>query len=85
MPAFFPFVEPGLEAYIKLGDRWLEVLGGGMIHPGVIKNMGLDPNKYQGFAFGMGIDRLVAIAHNIEDIRHFYSGNLRFLSQFSKE
>lgn len=85
MPAFFAFVEPGLEAYIKLGDRWLEVLGGGMIHPGVIKNMGLNPDEYQGFAFGMGIDRLVAIANNVEDIRHFYSGNLRFLSQFSKD
>lgn len=85
LPSYFPFVEPGLEVHIKLGNRWLEVMGAGMIHPGVIKNMGLDPNKYQGFAFGMGIDRLVAIAHNIEDIRHFYSGNLRFLSQFGEE
>lgn len=85
LPSYFPFVEPGLEVHIKLGNRWLEVMGAGMIHPGVIKNMGLNQNTFQGFAFGMGIDRLVAIANNIEDIRHFYSGNLRFLEQFGEE
>lgn len=85
LPSYFPFVEPGLEVHIKLGNRWLEVMGAGMIHPGVIKNMGLNQNTFQGFAFGMGIDRLVAVANNIEDIRHFYSGNLRFLEQFGEE
>ena len=82
VPSYFPFVEPGLEIYAKVGTRWIEMGGAGMIHPGVLKNMGVDPKKYQGFAFGMGVDRLVMLKYGIEDIRLLYSGNLRFLQQF---
>ena len=85
VPSYFPFVEPGLEIYAKLGEKWLEIGGAGMIHPGVLKNMGVDPEKYQGFAFGMGIDRLVMLQHGVEDIRLFYNGNLRFLEQFKAD
>lgn len=81
-PSFFPFVEPGFEVSAKYNSKWLELLGAGMVHPKVISNMGLDPEKYSGFAFGMGIDRLVMLKHNIEDIRLLRSGDLRFLKQF---
>lgn len=82
VPSFFPFTEPSLEIYAKVKERWIEMGGAGMIHPEVLTNMGLNPDKYQGFAFGMGIDRLVMLQHGIDDIRYFYSGNLRFLKQF---
>lgn len=82
VPSYFPFVEPGLEVFIQVNGRWLEMAGAGMIHPGVLQNMGVDPEQYQGFAFGLGIDRLVSVSYGIDDIRHFYSGNLRFLRQF---
>lgn len=82
VPAYFPFVEPGLEMYVKVNGSWLEMLGAGMIHPGVLENMNVDPNRYQGYAFGLGIDRLVMLAHGIDDVRRFYRGNLRFLYQF---
>lgn len=81
-PSFFPFVEPGFEVDVKFRGKWFELLGAGMVHPKVIKNMGLDPEKYSGFAFGMGIDRLVILKYGIDDIRHFNSGNLQFLKQF---
>lgn len=79
---FFPFVEPGLEVDMKAGDRWLEVVGCGMVHPVVLKNGGIDPRKYRGFAFGFGIERLIMIKHGISDLRSFYEGDLRFLEQF---
>jgi len=86
---FFPFVEPGLEMDIrwqgedktKEGD-WLEVVGCGMVHPNVLKNVKIDPEKWQGFAFGFGIDRLVMIKHQIPSIKHLFEGDLRFLKQF---
>jgi phenylalanyl-tRNA synthetase alpha chain len=81
-PSFFPFVEPGFEVDVKFRGKWFELLGAGMVHPKVIKNMGLDSEKYSGFAFGMGIDRLVILKYGIDDIRHFNSGNLQFLKQF---
>ncbi len=81
-PSFFPFVEPGFEVSAKFNGKWLELLGAGMVHPTVIKNMGLDPEKFSGFAFGMGIDRLVMLKYGIEDIRLLRSGDLRFLKQF---
>lgn len=81
-PSFFPFVEPGFEVDVKYNGRWFELLGAGMVHPNVIKNMKLDPEKYSGFAFGMGIDRLVILKYAIDDIRLFRSGDLRFLKQF---
>jgi len=81
-PSYFPFVEPGFEVDVKHDGKWLELLGAGMVHPTVIKNMNLDSEKYSGFAFGLGIDRMVIIKYGIEDIRHFRSGDLRFLKQF---
>jgi phenylalanyl-tRNA synthetase alpha chain len=81
-PSFFPFVEPGFEVSAKHNGKWLELLGAGMVHPKVIKNMGLDPKIYSGFAFGMGVDRLVMLKYGIEDIRLLRSGDMRFLKQF---
>lgn len=81
-PSYFPFVEPGLEADVKINGKWFELLGAGMTHPKVLKNMGIDPEKYSGFAFGMGIERQIMVKHGIKDIRSFRSGDLRFLKQF---
>lgn len=81
-PHHYPFVEPGMDVDIKFQGKWLEVLGSGMVHPKVLRNMKIDPDKYSGFAFGLGIDRMVMTKFKIEDIRHFYSGDLRFLKQF---
>lgn len=88
-PAYFPFVEPGMEFAIErptaLGGRdgeWLEMLGCGMIHPNVLKAADIDPEKYRGFAWGGGIERLVMLKYGIEDIRHFESGKLAFLRKF---
>ena len=80
--SFFPFVEPGVEVDIKWGDKWLEVCGAGMLHPNVFKVAGINPDEWQGLAFGSTVDRLAMIKYGIEDIRHFYSGDLRFLKQF---
>ena len=81
---YFPFTEPSMEMDVQWpgSEKWEEVLGSGMIHPEVLKNMGVDPNIWQGFAFGMGIDRLMMLAYDIKDIRLSYSGDLRFLKQF---
>jgi len=81
-PSYFPFTEPSFEADVRYQGSWYELLGAGMVHPTVITNMNLDPEEYSGFAFGMGIDRLVILKHKIEDIRNFRSGDLRFLKQF---
>jgi len=81
-PSFFPFVEPGFEIDVMYKGKWLELLGAGMVHPKVIQNMNLDPEIYSGFAFGLGIDRLVILKYGIEDIRLFRAGDLRFLKQF---
>ena len=80
-PSYFPFVEPGLEVWIKFRNRWLEVMGAGMIHPNVLKNAGIDPAKYQGFAFGGGVDRILMVKHDIPDVRLLYQGDLR-INQF---
>ncbi len=80
--SFFPFVEPGVEVDIKWGEKWLEVCGAGLLHPNVFRSAGLDPSEWQGLAFGSAIDRLAMIKYGIEDIRHFYSGDCRFLNQF---
>jgi phenylalanyl-tRNA synthetase alpha chain len=87
---YFPFVEPGLEVDMSWqGDesasregKWLEVAGCGMVHPNVLKNVGIDPKKYQGFAFGFGVERMIMIKHQIPDLRSFFVGDLRFLRQF---
>ena len=66
----------------RLAGRWLEVAGSGQVHPNVIRNMGLDPEKYIGFAFGMGPDRLTMLRYGVNDLRLFFDGDIRFLSQF---
>lgn len=88
-PAYFPFVEPGLEFAIEkptslggTGKEWLEMFGCGMIHPNVLREADVDPTKYRGFAWGGGIERLVMLKYGIEDIRHFESGKLAFLREF---
>jgi phenylalanyl-tRNA synthetase alpha chain len=86
-PSFFPFTEPSAEIDIQfqtgpLAGRWLEVAGSGQVHPNVIRNMGLDPEKYIGFAFGMGPDRLTMLRYAVNDLRLFFDGDIRFLSQF---
>lgn len=81
-PHHYPFVEPGMDVDIKFKGNWMEVLGSGMVHPKVLQNMKIDPEQYSGFAFGFGIDRLVMIKFGVQDIRQFYSSDLRFLKQF---
>ena len=86
-PSFFPFTEPSAEIDIQfqsgaLAGRWLEVAGSGQVHPNVVRNMGLDPEKYIGFAFGMGPDRLTMLRYGVNDMRLFFDGDMRFLSQF---
>lgn len=77
-----PFCEEGEDCRVCSSERWIELLGCGMIHPNVLKEAGVDPSKYTGFAWGCGIERLVMMKYNIEDIRHFNSGKLQFLRQF---
>ena len=79
---FFPFVEPGVDMSIDWNGRWIEILGAGMVHPKVLDSVGYDTEKYTGFAFGMGPERISMLQNEITDIRHFYSNDLRFLSQF---
>ncbi|MBI2042045.1 MAG: phenylalanine--tRNA ligase subunit alpha [Candidatus Nealsonbacteria bacterium] len=81
-PSYFPFVEPGFEVDMKRGSGWMEMAGAGMVHPNVLKNAGLNPKEWQGFAFGVGMDRLAMMKYKIDDIRLFYGGDLRFLQQF---
>jgi len=86
-PSFFPFTEPSAEVDIAfasgpLKGRWLEVAGSGQVHPNVVRNYGLDPEQHIGFAFGMGADRLTMLRYGVSDLRAFFDGDLRFLSQF---
>ena len=86
-PSYFPFTEPSAEIDIAfssgpLAGRWLEVAGSGQVHPKVVRNMGLDPEKYIGFAFGSGIDRLAMLRYGVSDLRLFFENDVRFLSQF---
>ena len=90
-PSFFPFTEPSVEVDMrlvgesapeKLRDKWIEMMGAGMVHPNVLKNSGVDPEQYRGFAFGMGLDRLAMLRWGIDDIRLMHSADLRFVNQF---
>lgn len=78
-PSYFPFTEPSVEIDVKFGDKWMELLCGGMVHPNVLKNCNIDPNKYQGFAFGFGWDRLAMIKYGLNDLRKFYDADIRWL------
>jgi phenylalanyl-tRNA synthetase alpha chain len=82
-PSYFPFTEPSAEIDMKLKGKWLEISGAGQVHPQVVRNFGLDPERHIGFAFGSGLERLTMLRHGIDDLRLFFDGDLRFLEQFS--
>jgi phenylalanyl-tRNA synthetase alpha chain len=98
-PSFFPFTEPSAEVDVECvicrgkepdcrtcgGSGWKEILGSGMVHPQVFKNVNIDPEKYTGWAFGMGVERLALFAYNIPDMRYFYENDLRFTRQFHRK
>ncbi|OGG55143.1 phenylalanine--tRNA ligase subunit alpha [Candidatus Kaiserbacteria bacterium RIFCSPHIGHO2_02_FULL_49_11] len=90
-PGFFPFVEPGVEVDMRLvgenaperlKDKWIEIMGAGMVHPKVLEYSGINPKEWQGFAFGAGIERLGMLKYGIDDARLFHTGDLRFVNQF---
>lgn len=83
-PSYFAFVEPGVEVDMrkKGGEKWIEILGAGMVHPNVLEAVGIDPDKFTGFAFGVGIDRLLMMRHGMDDVRDLYTGDLRVVNQF---
>jgi len=81
-PSYFPFTEPSAEFDMKFKGRWLEISGAGQVHPTVVRNFGLDPERHIGFAFGSGLERLTMLRHGIDDLRLFFDGDLRFLEQF---
>ncbi|WP_309119222.1 phenylalanine--tRNA ligase subunit alpha [Paenibacillus sp.] len=95
-PSFFPFTEPSAEVDVSCAvcggsgcrvckhSGWLEILGSGMVHPRVLEMSGYDPNEVSGFAFGMGVERIAMLRYGVEDIRHFYTNDVRFLSQFAR-
>ena len=82
-PSFFPFTEPSAEIDMSFGDGWLEVAGAGQVHPNVLAAVGIDPEKWQGFAFGMGPDRFAMLRYGVDDLRLFYENDLAFLRQFA--
>ena len=82
-PSFFPFTEPSAEIDMSFGDGWLELGGCGMVHPNVLRNVNIDSEKYQGFAFGLGPDRLAMLRYGVNDLRLFFENDLRFLKQFN--
>jgi phenylalanyl-tRNA synthetase alpha chain len=87
-PSYFPFTEPSAEIDMRfaegpLKDRWLEVSGSGQVHPNVVRNIGLDPERYIGFAFGSGVERLAMLRYGVDDLRLFFENDLRFLRQFA--
>ena len=87
-PSYFPFVEPGAEVDIAWQQpdgsvRWLEVLGCGMVHPNVLRNCGIDPERYTGFAFGLGVERFAMLRYGVNDLRAFFDNDVRFLKQFA--
>lgn len=89
-PSYFPFVEPGVEIDMRKAggfedDSWLEIMGGGMVHPNVLKAVGIDSDEWQGFAFGGGIERLAMLKYGIPDVRMLHTGDLRVINQFNHE
>lgn len=78
-PSYFPFTEPSVEFDMKWGDKWLEMGGAGMVHPNVLKSCKVNPDEYQGFAFGFGWDRMAMLKYNLNDLRKFYEGDIRWL------
>ena len=82
-PSYFPFTEPSAEIDMTFKDGWLEIGGCGMVHPKVLRNLNIDTDRFQGFAFGMGLDRLAMLRYGVSDLRLFFENDIRFLSQFS--
>jgi len=87
-PSYFPFVEPGADVHIRWndpvhGERWLEVLGCGVVHPNVLEAVGIDPERYTGYAFGMGVERFAMLRYGVDDLRRFFENDLRFIEQFA--
>lgn len=82
-PSYFPFVEPGADVHMRWGERWLELLGCGMVHPKVFEAVGIDPERYTGYAFGMGVERMAMLRYGVDDLRLFFNNDLRFLEQFA--
>ena len=87
-PSYFPFTEPSAEVDIAWqqpdgSTRWLEVLGCGMVHPNVLRNVGIDPERYTGFAFGLGVERFAMLRYGVSDLRDFFDNDVRFLRQFA--
>ena len=79
-PSYFPFTDPSIEIDLKWrGNKWLEIMGAGMVHPNVLRNCGINPDEYQGFAFGFGWDRLAMLKYGLNDIRQFYDSDVRWL------
>lgn len=83
-PSFFPFTEPSAEMDMSWNGGWLEIGGCGMVHPEVFKHVDIDSEKYRGFAFGLGVERLAMLRYGVNDLRHFFNNDLRFLQQFNK-
>jgi phenylalanyl-tRNA synthetase alpha chain len=82
-PSYFPFTEPSAEVDVLAeSGRWLEILGCGMVHPNVLRNVGIDPDVWSGYAFGMGVERLAMLRYGVDDLRSFFENDLRFLEQF---
>jgi len=81
-PSFFAFTEPSAEVDMKYKGKWLEMAGSGLVHPNVLRSAGIDPREYSGFAFGMGLDRLVMLKTGIPDVRMMYNGDMRVVNQF---
>ena len=82
-PSYFPFTEPSAEVDVRSeSGQWLEILGGGMVHPNVLRNVGIDPKEFNGYAFGMGVERLAMLRYGVDDLRAFFENDLRFLEQF---
>ena len=82
-PSFFPFTEPSAEIDMSFGEGWLEIGGAGMVHPNVLRNVGIETETHQGFAFGLGVDRLTMLRYGVNDLRLFFENDLRFLKQFN--
>jgi phenylalanyl-tRNA synthetase alpha chain len=83
-PSYFPFTEPSAEVDVRSeSGRWLEILGCGMVHPNVLRNAGVDPDEWSGYAFGMGVERLTMLRYGVDDLRAFFENDLRFLEQFA--
>ncbi|MCR9092065.1 MAG: phenylalanine--tRNA ligase subunit alpha, partial [Proteobacteria bacterium] len=84
-PSYFPFTEPSAEVDIRGENGWMEVLGCGMVHPNVLEAVNIDPERYSGYAFGMGVERFAMLRYGVDDLRQFFANDARFLNQFGAQ